>query len=102
MLFVRKKDGSIRLCINYKQLNKITVKNKFPLPRIEDFLDQLKDALVFSKINLRSCYWQLRVAEPSIPKTTFRTRYRHFEFLVMPFGLTNIPAAFISLMNKTF
>ena len=102
MLFVKKKDGSMRLCIDYRQLNKITVKNKYPLPRIDDLLDQLKDASVFSKIDLRFGYRQLWIAETSITKTAFRTRYGYYEFLVMPFGLSNAPVAFISLMNKTF
>ena len=102
MLFVMKKDGTLRLCVDYRQLNKMTVKNKYPLPRIDDFFDQLKGAGVFLKIDLRSGYHQLRIKDADVNKTAFRMRYGHYEFLVMPFGLTNAPAAFMDLMNCVF
>ncbi|GKB90476.1 putative reverse transcriptase domain-containing protein [Tanacetum coccineum] len=100
VLFLKKKDGSFRMCIDYQELNKLTVKNRYPLPRIDDLFDQLQDSSVYSKINLRSGYHQLRVKDEDIPKTTFRTRYKHYEFQVMPFGLTNAHAVFIDLMNR--
>ncbi|KAL4295770.1 hypothetical protein GQ457_12G015740 [Hibiscus cannabinus] len=102
VLFVKKKDGSMRLCIDYHQLNLVTIENKYPLPRIENLFDQLRDASVFSNFDLRSGYYQMKVKDADVQKTTFRNRYGHFEFLVMPFGLTNAPATFMELMNRIF
>ncbi|KAL5838964.1 hypothetical protein ACOSQ4_011572 [Xanthoceras sorbifolium] len=102
VLFAKKADGSLRLCVDYRKLNQVTVKNKYPLPRIDELFDQLGGSKFFSKIDLRSGYHQLKVRAEDIPKTAFRTRYGHFEFLVMPFGLTNAPAAFMDIMNRIF
>ena len=101
-IFVSKSDGSLRMCIDYRDLNKITIKNKYPLPRIDDLFDQLKGASVFSQFDLRTGYHQMRVEDSSIPITAFRTRYGLFEFEVMPFGLSNAPAFFMDLMNRIF
>ena len=102
VLFAKKKDKTLRLYIDYRKLNRVTIKNRYPLPRIDDLFDQLRGARVYSRIDLLTGYHQLRVREADIPKTTFRTRYGHFEFTVMPFGLTNAPAAFMGLMNRVF
>ena len=102
VLFTKKKDKTLQLCIDYRQLNRVVVKNRYPLPRIDDLFDQLSGARVYSKIELRVGYHQLRVREVDIPKTTFRTRYGHFEFIVMPYGLTNAPIAFMDLMHMVF
>ncbi|GJR55549.1 putative reverse transcriptase domain-containing protein [Tanacetum coccineum] len=102
VLLVKKKDGSFRMCIDYHELNKLTVKNRYPLPRIDNLFDQLQGSSVYSKIDLRSGYHQLRVRDEDIPKMAFRTCYGHYEFQVMPFGLTNVPTVFMDLMNRVY
>ena len=102
VLFAKKKDKTLRLCIDYRQLNKVMIQNRYPLLRIDDLFDQLRGARVYSMIDLRTNYHHLRVRETDIPKTAFRTHYGHFEFTVMPFGLTNAPTAFMDLMHRIF
>jgi hypothetical protein len=98
-LFVKKIDQSLRLCVDYQPLNAVTIKNKYPLPRIDILFDQLADAKVFSKVDLRLSYHQIKIHPKDVPKTTFSTRYELYEYLVMLFGLTNAPTHFIYLMN---
>jgi hypothetical protein len=102
VLFVEKKDGTQRMCVDYRSLNEVTIKNKYPLPRIEDLFDQMKGASVFSKIDLRLGYHQLKIRESDIPKIAFHTRYGLYEYTVMSIGLKNVPAYFMCLMNKVF
>ena len=102
ILFSKRKNKTLRLCIDYRQFNRVTIENRYPLPRIDDLFDQLRGARVYSKIDLRTGYHQLRVREADIPKTMFRMRYEHFEFIVIPFGLTNASATFIDLMHRVF
>jgi hypothetical protein len=102
VIFVPNKDGTQRLCVDYRVLNEVTVKNKYPLPRIDDLFVQLRGASVFSKIDLRSGYHELKIQECDIPKTAFVSRYGLYEYMVMSFGLTNAPTYFMYLMNKVF
>ena len=102
VLFVKKKDGSLRICIDYKELNKVTIKNKYSLPHIDELFDHLQGSAVYSKLDLRQGYYQLKIREVDISKIAFNSRYGHFEFVVMPYGLTNAPAAFMDLMHRVF
>jgi hypothetical protein len=102
VLFMKKNDGTLRLCIEFMQLNKVTLKNKYPLPRTDDLFDQLKDAKIFSKIDMESGYHQVRIKVEDISNTTFITRYGHYGFTMVPFGLSNAPAIFMCLMNGIF
>jgi hypothetical protein len=102
VLFMKKKDGTLRLCIDFKHFNKVTVKNKYPLSRIDGLFDQLKDSKIFLKIDLRLGYHQVRIKDEYISKTAFRTRYGHYEFIVVSFGLSNVPIVFMFIMNDVF
>jgi hypothetical protein len=102
VLFVEKKDGTQQMCVDYRSLNEVTIKNKYPLPRIEDLFNQMNGGSVFLTIDLRSGYHQLKIWESDIPKTAFRTRYGLYEYTLMSFGVTNMPAYFLYLMNKVF
>jgi len=102
VLLVKKKDGSSRLYVDYRQLNKMTIKNKYPLPRIDDLIDQLHGSSLFSKIDLRSGYCQILVKADDVQKTAFRSRYGHYEYMVMLFGVTNAPVVFMNYMNRIF
>jgi hypothetical protein len=102
VLFVKKNDGTLRLCIDFRQWNKYTINNNYPLPRIDDLFDHLRGTKIFSRIDLRVGYHQVKIKEEDIHKTTFRTRYGHYEFVVVPFGMTNAPTIFMCLMNDIF
>lgn len=102
MIFVKKKDGSLQLCVDYRQLNRVTIRNQYPLPHTNNIFDQMKGATIFSKIDLQTEYHQLRVNEEDISKTTFQTCFGHYDFVVVPFGLSNSPGVFMSLMNGVF
>ena len=102
VLLIRKKDNALRMCIDYRTLNQITIKNRYPLPRIDDLLDQISGSVIFTKIDLKTGYYQIRVKAEDVPKTAFRTRFGHFEYLVMPLGLTNVPTTFMKAMNDIF